>query len=242
MTYTIHPLTLEDIPETFTMAQQAFSKSNRHFYNPYPYSDESHAQLLERQLDFFKDRPPNQAFKAVDDATGHIVGAAGWGVHVEDEPVTQTLKETVEARMQPRIPELCEDPFRGVYTAMNEGRREVIGVVGGEGGEVVRFKKRVELQFLHTHPEYQRRGIGSALLKRFLEETAGLGLMLYLQATDEGRPLYEKIGFEAVLKRTYVFEDGDAEPYNISFMVKSPKVKTLCVSGEGLHSPETAIA
>lgn len=214
MAYTIHPLTIEDIPETFTMAQEAFSKTNRHLYSPYPCSAESNAQFLQRQLELFKDRPPNQAFKAVDDATGHIVAAAGWGVHTDDEPVTQTLEEAVEARMRPRVPELCEDTFRGVYTAMNEGRREVIGVV--DGGEVVAFKKRVELQFLYTHPGYQRRGIASALLEKFLVETEGEGLMSYLQATDDGRPLYEKIGFESVLMRTYVFEDGDAEAYNIS--------------------------
>lgn len=216
MTYTIHPLTLEDIPEIFAMAQKSFFKANRHLYNPYPCPPSSYAQLLQGQLDLFSARHPNTALKAVDDATGHIVGAAGWGVHAEDEPVTQTLEETVEARMQPRVPELCEDVFRGVYTAMNEGRREVIGIE--EEGKVVRFKKRVELQFLYTHPEYQRRGIGSALLKRFLEETGDMGLVFYLQATDDGRPLYEKIGFEVVLKRTYLFEDGDgdAEPYNIS--------------------------
>ena len=228
MAYTIHPLTIEDIPETFTMAQKAFSKTNRHLYSPYPCSAESNAQFLQRQLELFEDRPPNQAFKAIDDATGHIVAAAGWGVHADDEPVTQTLEETVEARMRPRVPELCEDTFRGVYTAMNEGRREVIGVV--DEGEVVAFKKRVELQFLYTHPGYQRRGIASALLGRFLEETEGEGLMSYLQATDDGRPLYEKIGFETVLTRTYMFEDGDgdAEAYNIS--VGFSFLSLLCVS------------
>ncbi|PLN84930.1 acyl-CoA N-acyltransferase [Aspergillus taichungensis] len=240
MAYTIQPLTIEDIPETFAMAQKAFAKSQPHYYNPYPYSAESSAQLLQGQLGLFKDRPPNQALKAVDDATGHIVAVAGWGVHTEDEPVTQTVEEAVEARMQPRVPELCEDGFRAAYTAMHEGRREVIGIVDGEG-KVVKFKKRVELQFLYTHPEYQRRGIGSALLRKFLEETKGTGLMLYLQATADGRPVYEKIGFEAVLTRTFVFADGEAD--NITFMVKSPKVKkTLCVSSEGLHSPETTIA
>ena len=223
MTYQIHPLLIDDVREVFTMAQSAFAKTNRHLYNPYPASAESFEKILERQAAFIRDRRPNQTFKAVDDATGQIVAAAGWSVYEEDEPVTKTVEETVEARMQPRVPELCEETFRGVYTVMTEGRRDAIGSGGeGEAGErkVVKCKKRVELEFLYTHPGFQRRGIASALLRRFLQETEGLGLMLYLQATDEGKPLYERIGFETVLERRYLFEGG--EPYNMSVCVFPP--------------------
>ena len=50
-----------------------------------------------------------------------------------------------------------------------------------------------------VHPDFRRRGIGTALLEhciRHLRETRGIRCVK-LDATPEGQPLYEKLGFEA---------------------------------------------
>jgi GNAT superfamily N-acetyltransferase len=52
------------------------------------------------------------------------------------------------------------------------------------------------LIFLATSPEFERKGIGSKLLKQGLQEAEEDAVPVYLGATPAGRPLYERNGFE----------------------------------------------
>ncbi|MFX1593892.1 MAG: GNAT family N-acetyltransferase [Promethearchaeota archaeon] len=57
---------------------------------------------------------------------------------------------------------------------------------------------------MYTKPEWRRKGIGSALLKKLFEEIKKKGIKLVvLHSTSYGRPLYEKYGFRE--------KDGDKE-------------------------------
>ena len=50
-----------------------------------------------------------------------------------------------------------------------------------------------------TFPSYRNQGIGKELLKRIIEEAKQLGYKkITLNASDMGRPLYEKYGFKNV--------------------------------------------
>ncbi len=52
---------------------------------------------------------------------------------------------------------------------------------------------------IYTSPMYRNRGIGSELFKRIVEEAKQLGYKkITLNATDMGKPLYEKYGFKDV--------------------------------------------
>ncbi|KAL2202504.1 putative GNAT family acetyltransferase [Sarocladium strictum] len=57
-------------------------------------------------------------------------------------------------------------------------------------------KAHVHFKLLHTLPEQQGRGAGSLLLKAAAEEADKLGLPAYLEATEAGKPLYEKFEFK----------------------------------------------
>lgn len=49
---------------------------------------------------------------------------------------------------------------------------------------------------MYTKPEWHRKGIGSALLDKLIEEIKKKGIRsVVLHATPIGRPLYEKYGF-----------------------------------------------
>jgi len=63
------------------------------------------------------------------------------------------------------------------------------------------------LQSLFIKPEYQRRGIGAALLKQGIEMIDKSGLVAYTAASLEGKGLYSKVGFESV----FVMDEGDEE-------------------------------
>ncbi len=50
---------------------------------------------------------------------------------------------------------------------------------------------------MYTKPEYRRRGIAFETLKRLVEDAEKHGInAVSLEATDMGRPLYEKFGFK----------------------------------------------
>ena len=53
----------------------------------------------------------------------------------------------------------------------------------------------VDVEIVATDPDYQRMGAGRMLMEAVCAEADGLGYPMYLEATLEGRRLYEKVGF-----------------------------------------------
>jgi GNAT superfamily N-acetyltransferase len=51
---------------------------------------------------------------------------------------------------------------------------------------------------VYTRPEARRMGLARALMERLVEETRAAGVhRIWLRASDDGRPLYEAMGFRA---------------------------------------------
>lgn len=58
--------------------------------------------------------------------------------------------------------------------------------------------KRAHVMNVHVREDYQRQGIARQMLERLIAEAKERGVTeITLDATDEGRPLYEKCGFAA---------------------------------------------
>lgn len=54
---------------------------------------------------------------------------------------------------------------------------------------------------VYTKQEYRRQGIATQLLNRILEDAKERNVgKLYLSATDMGKPVYEKLGFETLTR------------------------------------------
>lgn len=70
---------------------------------------------------------------------------------------------------------------------------------------------------LGVHPSQQGRGLGSKLLKWGLVRADAEGVEVYLSASPEGKPLYEKNGFRGV--DTFLPYPG----YTQVAMIRSPK-------------------
>jgi GNAT superfamily N-acetyltransferase len=52
------------------------------------------------------------------------------------------------------------------------------------------------IQNVYTEPEWRRRGLGTLLMKEIIAWSQKTGIeSLVLHASDEGRPIYEKLGF-----------------------------------------------
>ncbi|KAK4078271.1 uncharacterized protein Triagg1_3287 [Trichoderma aggressivum f. europaeum] len=80
-----------------------------------------------------------------------------------------------------------------------------------------------DLKLLHTDPDHQKRGAGGQCLKWGTAEADRLGLVSYLEASEEGRPLYEKYGFKEVDRVVVdLTKWGGTEPATAYLMLRQP--------------------
>ena len=64
---------------------------------------------------------------------------------------------------------------------------------------------RAYIMNMYTREEYRRRGVASLLLDKLVEESRSRGVnSISLEATDIGRPLYEKYGFALLEHEMYL--------------------------------------
>jgi GNAT superfamily N-acetyltransferase len=61
-----------------------------------------------------------------------------------------------------------------------------------------------------THPDHRGRGLARALMEHALQYLSGRAAWIKLDATDMGRPLYQKLGFEDECAIERWFRPGDA--------------------------------
>jgi GNAT superfamily N-acetyltransferase len=78
-----------------------------------------------------------------------------------------------------------------LYAALAEGRAVAQAVTNTQLGAVGMFG-------VATLPEYRRRGIGTAITAFAIDDVRDEADIAWLQSTDVGRPLYERMGFRPV--------------------------------------------
>ena len=80
------------------------------------------------------------------------------------------------------------------------------GIVAGGGVIILQFQphpidprpQRAWVVNMFTEPEHRRRGLARRLMKTMVEWCSAEGMrFLYLHASDDGRPLYESMGFKS---------------------------------------------
>jgi GNAT superfamily N-acetyltransferase len=142
------------------------------------------------------DDPTCKFTKAVVD--GKIVGFAQWHFYLEPMPVENDLPSD----WGPQANKALCDIFFG---SMKRVRKEHMGGKRCAGNQSSAFiltgradLALVVLAILVTSPAYQGRGVGSLLCKEGLRAAAREGLPAWLEASAQGRTLYQKLGFEDV--------------------------------------------
>jgi GNAT superfamily N-acetyltransferase len=96
---------------------------------------------------------------------------------------------------------LCESTFVSWVALDND---EIIATSGLSFSEVPPFSPIIDgkvayIMNMVTFPSYRNQGIGAELLKKIVEEAKQLGYKkITLNASEMGRPLYEKYGFKVV--------------------------------------------
>ncbi|KAF5013960.1 hypothetical protein FDECE_89 [Fusarium decemcellulare] len=89
----------------------------------------------------------------------------------------------------PRYPPWSEDmPIQACDAFIERLENSRLQVMAGQ-------KKHYYLDTLVTHPDYQRRGAGSMLVKWGCDLADKDGVGVYVDASEAGAPLYQKFGF-----------------------------------------------
>lgn len=95
------------------------------------------------------------------------------------------------------------------------------GSVPREGEQAVGFTlsrgavDEEELLLIAVHPDHRRRGVGSLLLGRLIDESRARGVARLFLEMREGNPaeaLYRRCGFDSVGRRRHYYRRGNGTP------------------------------
>lgn len=141
------------------------------------------------------------ALPALRDAQeGRPVGVSVWKIFTEDRSPAQLDADGKKAA-EDGFPPSADRRFMGAFfEAVGKAKRETVG-----------GRKHVLLHILATDPAHHRRGVGAVALEWGLREADRLGLEAYLEASDMGKPLYARWGFEEVGRMDFDAREFGAE-------------------------------
>lgn len=135
--------------------------------------------------------------KAIKTSTGEIVAASHWKLYLDGERGVSQDEEDEEHDERPKAEER-----RKIFASMGEARRKNMG---GEAflreSQILCFVLEVDLtrskdlHILFTHPEYQRKGLGSMMMDWGCRLANLLELPSWIEASADGTALHKKFGF-----------------------------------------------
>ncbi|KAG9843980.1 hypothetical protein KCU98_g7923, partial [Aureobasidium melanogenum] len=164
---------------------------------------------------------------AIDNTTGEVVAYARWilpehlasaDLVVWPEAQVQEPTEEEKAEFEKMSKDVTDRGLRMDLLGYRSTPLEAIDAKIRRGGPFL------ELDYLATAPEYQRRGIGAMLLKAGLEVADSYGSKSYVTSSVAGAGLYLKHGFEIVETHTVdCSQFGGVEPVTNYFMIRAPQ-------------------
>ncbi|KAK4493839.1 hypothetical protein PRZ48_015024 [Zasmidium cellare] len=203
MPITIHPLLPSEIPTFITIELSAFAPHPRiPMLWPRGYTPDLHAYMARVKRDALPN-PSNHFIKAVDDATGEILGVSQFEVVEEGAGGGELLKEDAEPP--------GDWPEGGNWAMKRFFARSSYWLPVESFGA----SPYLLIDLLLVSPKHQHRGIGSQLLQFVLNEADRRGLPVGLESTPAGLGLYKRHGFgEAKVIKADMRRFGWREAYD----------------------------
>ncbi|KAF6821338.1 GNAT family protein [Colletotrichum plurivorum] len=211
MGLTVLPALIPDIPKVYDAYFEAFKGSAiLDLLFPSGIDDAFREGHTKHTLSYWHTSGSQYTLKCVDSETGEVVGMALWDVF---------LKE--------RTPEEYKNP--GVTWLQGEEKEraeELINPLCDMKAKLWAGRRHVYCHVIAVNPKHQRRGAGALLTKWGLDMADLAGLPVYLESSEEGFPLYKRLGFE-VLDEKIVHRAGlvgAEKDVEIPLMVKMPSI------------------
>ncbi|KAF7333331.1 Acetyltransferase [Mycena venus] len=221
MIWPIHPVTLADAPHVAHNNMSAFwtDPSWRLIWPSsitLPYLISQCSLRVPRNL--LKDRATLRHQKAVDPATGALLGYARWKV-----PDTKA-GEWLDAQMKDVESEAerkeIEERANGAWWELREGAAPSDAEASREKGRMLSEREYLVLEYLAVHPDNKGKGIATALVESGLRQAKTMGLPVFIFAFKAGRGVYERLGFKEVWR---IIQDdtmyGGPGEYGVYLMV-----------------------
>ncbi|KAJ5355141.1 uncharacterized protein N7496_012353 [Penicillium cataractarum] len=95
-------------------------------------------------------------------------------------------------------PDRHEEPAVWPESSDGELCDRFFGTMDGHHKDVMEGRPHYYLELLGVHPSYQGRGLASKLLRWGLTHADEEGVEVYLSSSPDGRPLYERYGFQVL--------------------------------------------
>ncbi|KAF2203085.1 acyl-CoA N-acyltransferase [Delitschia confertaspora ATCC 74209] len=221
---TIAPLTPSSSPLYAAVRHESFKQTLNYILYAREPSQASLDQVAENVAKDIETKP-NYFYFLAKDSEGNACAGAKWqfnGTGKDGMEVGERSWEEVERELT--VPEGYKesDPrvWKAFFNMLNGAKREILGQ-----------RPYLILQTLVTHPNHERKGAGSALLRWGLEQADAKGVETYLEASQIGAPLYARYGFQPV--KDLVFDlrdfgyDGPEDKMRQVFtlMIRSPQGK-----------------
>ena len=197
----LRPGTPKDVPLFVEVTIAAFSTNPIHIRCLPPDSKNTHEFWLSSLAEEIND--PNARFIVIEDldtTPPSFVSCAKWNVVPENTH-------------QPPLPDDIW-PKDGDVDLAND----FFGVLLSKHVEIMGTKQHWYLELIVTKPEYYGKGAGNLLVKWGTDEADKVGWPCYLDATPDGKRLYERNGFRNL--ETMTFLDGT---YQQCFMLRDAK-------------------
>ncbi|KAI8297187.1 hypothetical protein K4K59_003632 [Colletotrichum sp. SAR11_240] len=181
------------------------------------------AEAMTRMRAEHRADPTSTWLKVVDDETGQVVAGGRWSFFERGGPNPYDGHREVEATWFPEgeprwVASLLLNDFleRAVRNANRPHACE--SVAGSEIRFHVGFASQTDveitpvLNILFTIPEYRRRGAASLVMDWGVERADCMGLDVYIEASEGGKLLYEKYGFETIEESYYEVDEKRLPP------------------------------
>ncbi|KAF6225891.1 hypothetical protein HO133_009893 [Letharia lupina] len=194
MAFTLQPVGPADVSDITRIFQSAFANDHimSHFHPRTP-----DRLKWDQDFQFFSTQIAESAAyggrltKVVEESSGKTVAFSKW-----DYPHALTAEQRAEKKRK-----AMEDRLKKVVEGSNEGLMKdfFTQLIAGRERWLVP-EKTFFLHILAVDPAYQRRGLGSMLIRPGLEDADKAGAQTYIEASPDGLPLYLKHGWEPVDK------------------------------------------
>lgn len=211
--FSLKPVVPADFPAMADMCGLAF-ENDRHtmLKAAHPTKPYNHAAGMTGAFEYWLSRPAGslELTKAVDDATGEILGFVCWGMSLDkddtnkeqsnpgDAPPAEESRKAVDASVEnpdvttPEDTVPPQDPTLDPLEQLEE-------MTSSHLAEFQRRFKNTRCMYVITltvHPRHQGRGVGPALIKQGINRADTEGALCWVHSSEAGVYTYKKCGFK----------------------------------------------
>ncbi|RDW94577.1 hypothetical protein BP5796_00340 [Coleophoma crateriformis] len=240
--FIVSPASVDDVPDMVQVYNSAFEHN---YFSSFTFPKEKVPQdiknewLAEKYTTSLR-TPGIETFVCRDNISGEVAGFARWGYPVVLTDAQKEEKKTLEAEAEQKRKngiapypsganvECCDAKFLGLekirdkhvdYEDMYGIRPRPLSL------NTIRIDECPVVHFLGVHQKYQGKGVGTLLLKNGLNLADVQGRRTYIEATDAGRRLYLKLGWEEIdVLRIDIQKWGGSKPGTNYVMMRDPQV------------------